>query len=83
MPERTKRWAGGPPVRGLHIVLGWQKDRILLELPYQTSIGVLGVGIVWVTVLLSTGNGADWAIALAFAQVVAASISILLTSVRR
>lgn len=40
MPLINRGWAGGPPVRGLHFVLGWQVDRIRLELPYFVSLGV-------------------------------------------
>jgi hypothetical protein len=55
-------------------------DRIKLELPYLVSVGFFGIGIVWLAVLLSRGAGFDWSSALAFGQVVAASVAILVTS---
>jgi hypothetical protein len=55
-------------------------DRIKLELPYWVSVGFFGIGIVWLAVLLFRGAGLDWSGALAFGQVVAASVAILLTS---
>lgn len=70
------------PVRALHFTLGWQMGRIGLELPYLVSVGVFSVGVVWLAVLVSRGAGADLTTSLAVAQVVAASISILITTVR-
>jgi hypothetical protein len=72
----------GIPIRAFHFVFGWQMDRIAVELPFFISGGLLGVGIVWLAILLSKGGGADWNTAFAFAQVVAASIAILLTSLK-
>ncbi|KAK0753009.1 hypothetical protein B0T18DRAFT_395806 [Schizothecium vesticola] len=81
LPGGNDAWIG-IPVRAFGFVFGWQMDRITVELPFSISVGLLGVGIVWLAVLLSKGGGADWNIAFAFAQVVAASIAILLTSLR-
>ena len=82
IPSVNKIWNGGTPIRAVHFVFGWQMDRIKLELPYLVSIGLFGIGIVWLSVLLSRGAGFDWSGALALGQVVAASVAILLTSLR-
>ena len=81
LPRGNDAWIG-IPIRAFHFVFGWQMDRITVELPFFISVGLLGVGVVWLAVLLSKGGGADWNTAFAFAQVVAASIAILLTSLR-
>lgn len=81
MGNETSQWTG-IPIRALHFVFGWQMDRITVELPHVLSVGVFGVGLVWLAVLSLKGGGADWGLAFAFAQVVAASIAILMTSLR-
>ena len=81
LPGGNDAWIG-IPLRAFHFVFGWQTDRIAVELPFFISVGLLGVGIVWLAVMLLRGGGADWNTAFAFAQVVAASIAILLTSLR-
>lgn len=82
IPSMNQRWDGETPIRALHFVFGWRMDRIQLELPYLVSIKVFGIGLVWLVVLLSRGAGFDWNVALALAQVVAASVAILMTSLR-
>ncbi|KAK3373053.1 hypothetical protein B0T24DRAFT_249435 [Lasiosphaeria ovina] len=63
-------------MRGLHFVLGLQKDRIRMEAPFRISCAWVGIAIIWLCLVLWRGAGGDWGTALAFAQVVAASISI-------
>ena len=65
-------------MRGLHFVLGFQKDRIEVELPFTVSCVWLGVAAVWLCLIFWGVGGGDWATAFAFAQVVAASISIII-----
>jgi hypothetical protein len=82
MPVMNESWTGTSAVRALHFVFGFQMDRIRLEVPFLASVGGLGIGVIWLAVLVSKGAGADWSMALALAQVVAASISIVITSLR-
>jgi hypothetical protein len=82
IPSMNKPWNGKTPIRALHFAFGWQTDRIKLELPYLVSVGGFGIAIVWFAVLVSRGTGFDWNGALALGQVVAASVTILITSLR-
>lgn len=68
-------------MRGLHFVLGFQKDRIRAELPFKVSCAWFAIAVIWLCVVLWMGGGGDWGTALAFAQVVAASISIAIVSI--
>lgn len=63
-------------MRGLHFVLGLQRDRIRIELPFRISRAWFGISIIWLSLVLWREGGGDWGTAFAFAQVVAASISI-------
>ncbi|KAK0616666.1 hypothetical protein B0T14DRAFT_523591 [Immersiella caudata] len=81
-PVMNELWTGNTAVRALHFVFGFQMDRIKMEVPFLVSVGVLGIGVIWLAVLVSKGAGVDWGMALALAQVVAASISIVITSLR-
>ena len=78
LPLPHQRFQETVPMRGLHFVLGWQKDRIRIDLPIRISCAWLGTAFVWLCVVLWRGEGGDWGTALAFAQVVAASISIII-----
>lgn len=65
-------------MRGLRFVLGWQTDR-LIELPFKVSCVWFGISAIWLGLVLWGWGGGDWGIGFAFAQVVAASISIVIT----
>lgn len=68
-------------MRGLHFVQGLQTDRMSIELPFRISCAWFGIAAIWLCLVLWGVGGGDWGIALAFAQVVAASISIIITRV--
>lgn len=69
-------------IRGLHFTLGWQTDRIKVDLPWRVLAVWLGIAIIWLCVILGKGAGADWGTAFAFAQVAAASLALLVAFAR-
>ena len=69
-------------MRGLHFVLGLQKDQMRIELLFRTSCAWFGI-VIWLCLVLWRVEGGDWGTALAFAQVVAASISIVIVYVQQ
>jgi hypothetical protein len=69
-------------MRGMHFILGWQTDRMHIELPFRVSFAWFGIAFVWLSLVLWRGVGGDWGTAFAFAQVVAASVAIIVTYVR-
>ncbi|KAI0880727.1 uncharacterized protein GGS22DRAFT_182051 [Annulohypoxylon maeteangense] len=78
LPLPNQKFRGTVRMRGLHFVLGLQKDRMRIELPFRISCAWFGVAFIWLCLVLWRWGGGDWETALAFAQVVAASISIVI-----
>ena len=70
-------------MRGLQFVLRWQSDRIKVQVPFMATCAWLGIALVWLCLALWKGTGSDWATALAFAQVVAATVSMVLLAVEQ
>jgi len=66
-------------LRGLHVVLGWQRCRIIHEMPFHMSLAWFLIASVWLCALVARFGSGDWNMALAFAQVIAASFSILIS----
>lgn len=74
---RGKDW-----MRGIHLVLGWQTDRMYIEIPFRVSCFLLMICFIWFCAVLWRGGGEDWGTSFAFAQVVAASIAIVISYAR-
>ena len=83
LPLPHQRFQGTVRMRGLHFVLGLQKDRMRIELPFRISCAWFGIAVIWLCLVLWRAGGGDWGTALAFAQVVAASISIAIVYVQQ
>ncbi|KAH6705791.1 hypothetical protein EV126DRAFT_412840 [Verticillium dahliae] len=83
LPRMNQEFHGTVRMRGLHFVLGWQKDRMRVELLPRISAAWSGFAIIWLCLVLWRATGGDWGTALAFAQVVAASLSIVIIHVQR
>ncbi|KAI1847018.1 hypothetical protein JX265_006786 [Neoarthrinium moseri] len=82
VPQRNEPFCHGKPLRGLQLTSGWQKERMVVELPFKAACTWLGIATVWLCVLLIREERGDWDLALALAQVVAASVAILITLLR-
>ncbi|KAK4194497.1 hypothetical protein QBC40DRAFT_344098 [Triangularia verruculosa] len=83
LPLPHQRFQGTVRMRGLHFVQGLHADRISIELPFRVSCAWFGIAAIWLCLVLWRVGGGDWGIALAFAQVVAASISIVIARVQQ
>lgn len=69
-------------MRGLQFIVGWQIDRMSAGLPIRISFASFGVVLIWLCVAIWRGGLGDWNTAFAFAQVIAASVAIVITSTR-
>lgn len=69
--------------RGLSFALGWRTDQLVRHGFFHISCVWFGVAIVWLCILFSRVGGAAWDVGLGFAQVTAASISILMSLLAR
>lgn len=56
--------------------MGWQFDRIASELSASITRTWFCLVLVWVDVSIWKGNTSDWSAAMAFGQLLAASISL-------
>jgi hypothetical protein len=77
VPERQHRYNRTDEIRGLEFVLGWQLDRIACILPFNIAWTGLGLAVIWLGVAAWAGPTRDWATAMAFGQLLAASLSLL------
>ncbi|CAH0051998.1 unnamed protein product [Clonostachys solani] len=82
LPLPYELFRGTDQMRGLRFVLGWQTDR-MIEIPYRVSCVWFGIAAIWLGLVFWRVGGGDWGIGLAFAQVVAASIAIVIASVQQ
>lgn len=65
-------------VRGLQFILGWEKDRIFFELPVGISWTLFGLAVIWLCVIFLGGSAGQWDFAMAFGQLLAASMTLLI-----
>jgi hypothetical protein len=65
--------------RGFRFEMGWQTDRMAVEVPFPAACAWFGIAVIWLCILLGKVKQGDWGVALGFAQVVAASIAIMVT----
>ncbi|EMT73664.1 hypothetical protein FOC4_g10002154, partial [Fusarium odoratissimum] len=80
MPLPYGDFRGTDWMRGIYLALGWQTDRI--EIPFRVSCFLLMICFIWFCAILWRGGGRDWGTSFAFAQVVAASIAIVISYAR-
>ncbi|EXM26126.1 hypothetical protein FOTG_07147 [Fusarium oxysporum f. sp. vasinfectum 25433] len=69
-------------IRGIHLALGWQKDRMYIEIPFRVSCFLLMICFIWFCAILWREGGGDWGTSFALAQAVAASIAIVISYAR-
>lgn len=58
------------------MAMGWQFDRMARELPIRFCWTVFSLSVIWVCVA-SAGLKGDWNIAIAFGQLLAASVALV------
>jgi hypothetical protein len=62
--------------------MGWQLDRVASEVPLYIAWIWLSVVMIWLCVGVWAGAASDWATALTFGQLLAASVSLIVFSAR-
>lgn len=68
---------------GIQIILGWQLDRIVDEVPVAAAWIWFGVAVVWLFVIVWGGSTGSWQLSIALGQLLAASLALLIVCVRR
>ncbi|KZM28847.1 uncharacterized protein EKO05_0008561 [Ascochyta rabiei] len=65
-------------VPAIEIVLGWQIDRIIGEMPVHMTQAWVIIAIIWIGVTVG-GLAGDWSVSTALGQLLAASVALILT----
>lgn len=65
-------------MRGLFVTMGWNVDRMLLHVRVGVIYTLVGLAVVWLGSVLWAGHRGDWSTALAFGQLLAASLALIL-----
>jgi hypothetical protein len=81
-PEHQDLYEWTETTRGIEFTLGWQKDRIASEVPVGIAWLWFSLAIIWLCVIIWGGSAGDWATAMAFGQLLAASVSLIFFCVR-
>jgi len=69
-------------MRGIQMIMGWQKDRIYLYGLMALAWSALGMAIISICVVAWGEQSKDWGNAMAFGQLLAAFLAIIISSVR-
>ncbi|KAJ6006656.1 hypothetical protein N7451_004600 [Penicillium sp. IBT 35674x] len=77
VPHRNQPYRRTDKLRGIEIDVGWQFDRIASELPDYITPPWFYLALIWVAVIIWKGDTTNWGAAMAFGQLLAASISLL------
>ncbi|KAH7130098.1 hypothetical protein B0J11DRAFT_243963 [Dendryphion nanum] len=67
---------------GIQIILGWQLDRIVDEVPAAVAWMWFGVAAVWLFVIVWGGSTGSWQFSIALGQLLAASLAVLIIRVK-
>ena len=78
LPSNAEDLNRSEEMRGVYVTTGWNVRRLLLGLRAGSTHALLGVAIIWLGSVLWAGHRGDWSTALAFGQVVAASVTLVL-----
>lgn len=78
MPFDVTSLANSGEMRGISVSLGWNVSRMLLHLKVGSVYTLTGLAIVWLGSVLWAGHRGDWSTALAFGQLLAASLALIL-----
>jgi hypothetical protein len=70
--------ANSGEMRGISVTLGWNVSRMLLHLKVGSVYTLAGLAVVWLSSVLWAGHRGDWSTALAFGQLLAASLALIL-----
>lgn len=81
LPQIGRKYIRREQYYGLQYIMGWQTDRIRADAPKAAACVYMTVTIIWLCVLLLGGLRMDWGTALAFGQLIAASIALLIVYV--
>lgn len=70
--------ANSVEMRGISVSLGWIVSRMLRHLKVGSVYTLTGLATVWLGSVLWAGHRGDWSTALAFGQLLAASLALML-----
>lgn len=78
LPVDAVGLANSVEMRGISVSLGWNVSRMLLHVKVGSIYTLTGLAIVWLGSVLWAGHRGDWSTALAFGQLLAASLALIL-----
>jgi hypothetical protein len=78
LPVDAKGLANSGEMRGIFVTLGWNVSRMLFHLRVGSVYTLVGLAIVWIFSVLWAGHRGDWSTAMAFGQLLAASLTLIL-----
>lgn len=64
-------------MRGVCVTLGWNLGRMLRHIRVRSVYTMVGLAIVWFGTVIWAGHRGDWSTAMAFGQLLAASIVLI------
>lgn len=82
LPQRDQPYTRTDKLRGIEIAVGWQFDRIVSEVPVSVTWTWFFLALIWAAVIVWEGTADDWGTAMAFGQLLAASISLIMVHAR-
>lgn len=82
LPQRDQPYTRTDKMRGIEIAVGWQFDRMASELPVRITWTWFCLALIWAAVMIWKGRTNDWGTAMAFGQLLAVSISLIMVHVR-
>lgn len=82
LPQRDQPYTRTDKLKGIEISVGWQFDRIISEVPVSATWTWFYLALIWATVIAWEGTTDDWGTAMAFGQLLAASISLIMVHAR-
>jgi hypothetical protein len=65
-------------MRGIYITLGWNFGRMLRHVRVGSVYTMVSLAIVWFGTVIWAGHRGDWSTAMAFGQLLAASVVLIL-----
>jgi hypothetical protein len=81
-PQLNQPYDQTDTVRGIEMVMGWQIDRMKLEVPRFIAWAWFSLAVIWLCVIVWGGRTSDWSTAMAFGQLLAACVGLVIIHAR-
>jgi hypothetical protein len=82
MPQRNRPYNGLDRIRGLQITMGWQYDQSSNAITSKFGWAILFTSMIWLCTVWWMRGTRDVSTAMAFGQLIAASVSLAILTIR-